>query len=135
MIFKMLHAMAPATILFAAACDGAPVEVGPRETGPKTVLTSPLELADGLEVIMQDVYFAANAELPRHYHPGEEYIYVLEGEVLHSEDGKEDRLAKAGDAVRIGVGKIHAAKTGDKPARAIIFRVHREGEPERVIVD
>ena len=133
----MRRMMAAAAASCLAACSGGAGEAPdpPAPSGPATVLREALESADGLEVIMQDVRFAANMELPRHYHPGEEYIYVLEGEVTHIEEGQEDRLYRAGEALRIGVGKTHAARTGAEPARAVIFRVHRKGEPERVLVE
>lgn len=111
-----------------AATDGAPV-------GAVTKFRAPFEQAEGLEIIVQDVRFAAGQTLPRHYHPGEEYIYLIEGEVVHIEEGAEDRLVRAGEALRIPVGKIHAARTLEHPARAVIFRVHREGQPERVVIE
>jgi quercetin dioxygenase-like cupin family protein len=122
--------------VLAASCGGRTVEsAAPSEFKPQTVMRAPLDSADGLEVIVQDVYFPANLELPRHYHPGEEYIYVIEGEVTHVQEGEDDRVYRAGEALSIGVGKVHAAKTGDEPARAVIFRVHRRGEPERIVVE
>lgn len=122
-------------VLLASCGAEAPSAENPRATGAVTALRAPLESAPGLEIIVQDVYFAANAELPLHYHPGEEYIYLVEGAVTHIEEGREDRLYTAGEALRIGVGKVHSARTGDAPARAVIFRVHREGAPERVLVE
>lgn len=132
---RRLHLLAALALMTASCSAPTRQSEAPREPGPMTVLRSPLESADGLEVIVQDVYLQADTELPRHYHPGEEYIYVIDGEVTYVQEGEEDRVYRAGEALRIGVGKIHAAKTGDRPARAIIFRVHREGEPERVIVE
>jgi hypothetical protein len=55
--------------------------------------------------------------------------------VTHVEDGAESKIYSAGEALRIPIGKVHAAQTGGQPARAIIFRVHRKGEPERTIVE
>jgi len=112
----------------ALAPEGAPV-------GAVTKFRAPLEQGEGLEIIVQDVRFAAGQTLPLHYHPGEEYIYLIEGEVVHIEEGAEDRLVRAGEALRIPVGKVHAARTRDMPARAVIFRVHREGQPERVVIE
>jgi quercetin dioxygenase-like cupin family protein len=126
-----------AAVMFAASCSvSAPETVAPsRETGSQTVLRTPLEAAGGFEVIVQDSYFAANATLPRHYHPGEEHTYIIEGEITLIEDGKEDRLMHAGETFTVGAGKIHAAKTGAVAARAITVRVHPVGSPERTIID
>jgi len=100
--------------------------------GSNTMLVAPLETAGGLEVIISDVFVPPNRSVPAHSHPGEEFIYVIEGEALHREEGQEDRVYSAGEAFVIRKGKVHAPKTLDQPVRAIVFRVHVAGEPERI---
>ena len=99
------------------------------------MLVAPLETAPGIEVIISDVVIPPDAGVPPHYHPGEEFVYVIEGSAIHREEGKEDKVYHAGEAFVIGKGKVHAPKTGDEPARAIVFRVHPVGEPERILVE
>jgi quercetin dioxygenase-like cupin family protein len=60
---------------------------------------------------------------------------VIDGSAVHVEEGKEDRVYTAGEAFVIGKGRVHAPRTTDQPARAIVFRVHVEGEPERELVE
>ena len=103
--------------------------------GSHTVLVAPLETADGLEVIISDVVIPAHGSVPPHYHPGEEFVYVIEGSAVHVEEGQEDRVYSAGDAFVIRKGRVHAPRGGDQPARAIVFRVHVAGQPERILVD
>jgi quercetin dioxygenase-like cupin family protein len=40
-----------------------------RASGATTMLRALLESADGLQAIVQGVYFAARPQLPPHYHP------------------------------------------------------------------
>jgi len=103
--------------------------------GLKNVLTAPLETAEGLEVIVTDISLPPNTALPRHYHPGEEFVYVLEGSATHTQDGQADIVLRAGDAMRIPPGAVHAPFTMDEPMRAVVFRVHVEGQPERILVE
>ena len=76
-----------------------------------------------------------NAEGPRHYHPGEEFVYIIEGSAVHVEEGQPERTVQAGDALVIAPEAEHAPRGGPNGARAIVFRVHVEGEPERILVE
>ncbi len=106
-----------------------------RGAGSNEVLKEKLDSAPGLEVVISDVVIPPDAQVPRHYHPGEEFLYLIEGTATHIEEGSPNRDLKAGDAMVIRMGKIHAPKAGPEGARAIVFRVHIEGEPERVLLE
>ncbi len=43
------------------------------------IMTSQLELVEGTEVVVSHVQIPANTTLPKHWPPGEEFVYVLEG--------------------------------------------------------
>ena len=100
--------------------------------GSNEKLRSPLSALPGSEVIISDVVIPPNAQVARHYHPGEEFLYVIEGSAIHIEEGKPDRLLKAGDSYAIPPRAIHSPKGGPEGARAIVFRVHLAGQPERI---
>ena len=108
-----------------------------EKSGPRieTVLKSDLASADDLEVIVSIVDIPAATTLPKHHHPGEEFIYVLEGSGYLWLDGQGDTMASAGDAAKIPLEQIHTARTDDEPMRAVVFRVHKKGEPERILVE
>jgi len=106
-----------------------------RDPGSNEVLRADLASAEGIEVLISDVVVPANSGLPKHYHPGEEFAYLIEGQFLFWQDGAEEVVVNAGDPAIITPKRIHSVRTGDAPARAIVFRVHPKGEPERVLVD
>ena len=110
--------------------DGRPV--GP---GSHIMLRAPIASADGIEVIISDVIIPPNASVPLHYHPGEEFLYVIEGSAIHVESGKDDQILKVGDAYVIPPEAVHAPRGGPEGARAIVFRVHKDGNPERILVN
>lgn len=103
--------------------------------GSNQMLRAPITIADGLEVIISDVVIPPNATVPPHYHPGEEFIYVIEGSAIHIEAGKSDLILEAGDAYVIPPGVEHAPRGSAEGARAIVFRVHPEGAEERILID
>lgn len=90
---------------------------------------------EGKEVIVSRVSFPPNTELPWHWHPGEEFFYVIEGSVTLKRRGEPFSLATQGDAQKIAPQIIHTGSTGEQGAELVIFRVHAKGEPERYLVD
>lgn len=103
--------------------------------GSNEMLRAPVTIGGDLEVIISDVVIPPNATVPRHYHPGEEFLYVIEGSAVQVEDGQPDRVLEAGDAYVIPPRVEHAPRGGPEGARAIVFRVHAEGEEERILVE
>lgn len=100
--------------------------------GSNEVLVAPLALAEGLEVIISDVVIPPNAAVPPHSHPGQEFVYVIEGSAMHVEEGVEQRVYHAGEAFTIEPGVVHSPYATEEGARAIVFRVHVDGQPERI---
>lgn len=134
----------PLLLLLSAACLAAEPAATPAADasgmkrpppGSNEMLRAPITIAEGLEVIISDVVIPPNATVPRHYHPGEEFLYVIEGSAVHVEEGQPDRVLDAGDSYAIPPRAAHAPRGGPQGARAIVFRVHVEGKPERVMVE
>lgn len=103
--------------------------------GSNLRLRAPITISDDLEVIISDVVIPPNGTVPAHYHPGEEFLYLIEGSAIHIQQGQPDQTLRAGDAYVIPPEAVHAPRGGPDGARAIVFRVHRAGSPERVLVD
>lgn len=122
--------------LLAASCDVARRDdAAPAPPpGSNQMLRAALAMADGLEVIISDVVIPAGATIPRHYHPGQEFLYIIEGSAIHVEEGQEDRVLSAGDTYVIPPRAVHEPRGGPDGARAIVFRVHVEGADERTLV-
>lgn len=132
----MKHLLLPIIALATAtACQSAGDAIsGPPAMGPGSteVLRTQVSNATGLEVIISDVRIPPGATVPSHYHPGEEFVYVIEGSAIHVEAGKPDHVLRAGDAYVIPPEATHAPRGGPEGARAIVFRLHSKDLPERV---
>jgi len=64
--------------------------------------------APGREVIQNRVEISPEAQAIRHWHPGEEIIYVLEGSLEYQIDGREPRTYSAGEALVVPAEAVHA---------------------------
>jgi quercetin dioxygenase-like cupin family protein len=101
----------------------------------ETLLATQLARVEGTDLIVSRVVMPPNTELPRHWHPGEEFAYVLEGSTILRRDGKADLTVTKGELIKIPLKEVHAAVTADEGATILVFRVHEHGQPERVLVD
>ncbi len=90
---------------------------------------------EGKEIIVSRVSFPPHTELPWHWHPGEEFFYVIEGSVTLKRQGQPNLPVGQGDAQNIAPQIVHTGRTGEQGAELVIFRVHTAGEPERYLVD
>ena len=64
----------------------------------------------GREILQTRVDFAPGASAPRHSHPGEETAYVLTGAIEYRLDGRPPVTVRAGEALFIPAGAVHAAR-------------------------
>jgi len=84
----------------------------------------------GREVIQSIVSIDPGVTAPRHSHPGEEVVYVLEGTMEYALDGQAPRTLKAGDVLFIPDGVIHSAKNvGTGNAAELATYVVEKGKP------
>jgi quercetin dioxygenase-like cupin family protein len=99
-----------AAVLIVGGGLGAPPARAQQEAIKRTDLQRHDLSAPGREVIQVRVDIGPGAAFPRHTHPGEEIIYVIEGSLVYEIDGKPPVTLKAGEVLFIPAGTIHAAK-------------------------
>jgi quercetin dioxygenase-like cupin family protein len=84
----------------------------------------------GREVVQVRVDIPPGVVAPRHSHPGEEIIYVIEGSLEYQLDGKPPVTLKAGEVLFIPYGGIHAAKNvGSVNAAELATYIVEKGKP------
>ena len=89
----------------------------------------------GREVIQARVEFDPGVAFPKHWHPGEEIIYVLEGSLEYQIEGKPPVTLKAGDVLFIPARTVHTAKNvGSGPGAELATYVVEKGKPLVVMV-
>ena len=84
----------------------------------------------GREVIQVRVDIEPGVVAPRHKHPGEEIVNVLEGSLEYRVEGKPPVTLNAGDVLFIPAGAIHAVKNvGSGTASELATYIVEKGKP------
>jgi quercetin dioxygenase-like cupin family protein len=105
-MIKQLLTLAALVIIGALALHSASAQQGVKRTELQRYDLS----VPGREVIQVRVDLDPGVTFPMHSHPGEEIIYVLEGEWQYEVAGKPTVTLKAGDVLFIPAGTLHGAK-------------------------
>jgi len=86
--------------------------------------------APGREVVQVRVDFDPGYVAPKHTHPGEEIIYVLEGTLEYQVGGTPARAYKAGDVLLVPAGTPHTAKNiGNGNGAELATYIVEKGKP------
>jgi quercetin dioxygenase-like cupin family protein len=86
--------------------------------------------APGREVIQNRVEISPEAPPFKHFHPGEEIIYVLGGELEYRIEGQPPRTVTAGEALMVPAEAVHAVKNvGGGDAAELATYVVEKGKP------
>jgi quercetin dioxygenase-like cupin family protein len=116
------------------AQSNAPGPAASSEDEPikRTVLfRGDLEGAPGKEIVVFVADLAPGAVGAKHYHPGPEFFYVLEGTLAHEPDGASPHIMKMGafgSNPNKGIHLVRNPSTTER-ARAIDFLVAEKGRP------
>ncbi|WP_337965963.1 cupin domain-containing protein [uncultured Flavobacterium sp.] len=88
----------------------------------------------GREAVQARIDFDAHSAFGKHYHPGEEIIYVLEGTLEYEVEGKGTVTLKAGEVLFIPAGIVHSAKNNtNAKASELATYVVEKGKPILVL--
>ena len=103
---------------------------------PQAITRTPLQKLDllgpeGKELNMWISELAPGAASGRHYHPGDEALYVLEGAVTLEYDDKPAVTVKAGESAYNAPTLVHNAKNASTttPVKIVTFMVSEKGQP------
>ena len=86
--------------------------------------------AQGREAIQVRVDLAPGVAFGKHTHPGEEVIYVLEGQLEYQIEDKPPVTLKAGDVLFIPAGTVHSARNpGSVKGSELANYIVEKGKP------
>jgi quercetin dioxygenase-like cupin family protein len=131
---KSFAAIALAVSLL-GGCASQPESVPPAELKLENLLRQALDddfVADR-EIVVSYVEIPPNMTMDRHWHPGEEFQYYLDGEVEIAIDGQPSIIGRPGEVGHVPYRAMHTAITGPEGARLLVFRVHTKDEPVRIL--
>lgn len=103
----------------------------------RTILSkTDLAVAPGMEVIVLTVDGAPGLVGKKHYHPGDEFIYLAEGTLILDVAGKGKVALKKGETLHIPGRVAHQAINPSQSAafKAVTFGVFEKGQPDTTVV-
>lgn len=84
----------------------------------------------GREVVQVLVGFAPGSNAIKHHHPGEEIVYVTEGTLEYTLEGKPPITVKAGEVLFIPYGVNHSVRNvGDGTGAELATYIVEKGKP------
>ena len=96
-----------------------------------TLQQKDIEGAPGKEVILYIADLVPGGVAGRHFHPGPEVAYVLEGSLVVEPDGKPPLTLKKGESFHNPAKAVHNAKNGSTtlPAKVLVVLIGEKGAP------
>jgi len=101
----------------------------------KELLKTQLDVWEDGEVIISYVEAPAGYEIKKHYHPGEEFAYVIEGSGTAWFEDKPEVVVNKGEILKIPHKAVHTMFPGPDGIKVLVFRLHKEGEPLRINIE
>ena len=84
----------------------------------------------GKEVIQNRVDVDLEAPAIKHWHPGEEVIYVIAGTLEYEIDGDPGRIVHAGEALTVPAERVHSVRNvGDDTATELATYIVEKDRP------
>ena len=119
-----------AAALIATSFLAAPIASAQQSGIKRTDLQRHDLSVPGREVNQVLVEFGPGVSFPKHSHPGEEIVYVVEGTLEYALDGRAPVTLKAGDVLFIPYGTPHAVKNvGNGKAAELATYIVEKGKP------
>ena len=98
-----------------------------------TIKRTPLQKFDvpgtNFETVVGIAEIVPNVSIGRHTHPGPEFGFMLEGDMVLLVQGQPDKTVNTGESYQVPPGAVHDAKTGPKGAKVIATYVVEKGKP------
>ena len=97
----------------------------------RSALTGAVTESDGTDVLVREAFFPVGWTAPRHYHNGNLFLYIVEGEFEVTLDGEETKIYKAGDAMQMRAGvEMDARNPSDSlNLKIAVFQVGKPDDP------
>ena len=103
----------------------------------RILFQSNIEKENGSEVLIREAFFPPGWKAPRHYHNGNLFIYVIEGEFEVTMEPEGRKIYRSGDALQMKPGiTMDARNPSDvNPLKLSVFQVGKPNAPFVVPVE
>jgi quercetin dioxygenase-like cupin family protein len=103
----------------------------------RILFRSNIDRDNGSDVLVREAFFPPGWQAPRHYHNGNLFIYVIEGEFEVTMEPLGQRTYKSGDALQMEPGVAMDARNPStiNPLKLAVFQVGKPNAPFVVPVE
>jgi quercetin dioxygenase-like cupin family protein len=131
MTMRTMLAFAAAAAVLAAGLGADGLRAEDQPITRTQLLKADLTDIAGKETVIYIADLKPGAAGGKHTHYGDEFVYVLEGEIVVEPAGKAPIRLKAGETGHFTPDVVHAAKNGSDsaPAKVLVFLVVEKGKP------
>ena len=100
------------------------------------LMKTDLEGIEGEQALVGVVEWAPGAVAGKHYHPGHEFAYVLEGSLIVETEGQPPGTFGPGQVIHNQLNSVHMAKNASmtEPVKVVQFIISKKGQPAAVPV-
>ena len=100
------------------------------------LMKTDLEGIEGQQAVVAVAEFAPGAVVGKHYHPGNEFVYVLEGSVILETEGQPPVTFGPGEIFHNLPTRVHMTKNGSmtEPTKVLSFIISEKGKPPAISV-
>ena len=132
---RIVRLAVAALVLLAALLVGASVGASQQKSKVTNLLLDSLgaEFTPDRQILVDLVEIPPNTSLDRHWHPGEEFHYYMEGDPEIQIGEGPATHPKLGTVGHVPFKAMHRAGAGPHGAKVLVFRVHTKGEPWRYL--
>lgn len=128
------HITAAALVLATAVVAAPAVPAEDQPVKRTELMRVPIEGAEGKEGVVFTAEFAPGAVSARHSHPGQEFIYVLEGSLVLEPENPDKAPAvtlKEGETAMHPANEVHVGKNpnASAPAKVLVFMIAATDQP------
>jgi quercetin dioxygenase-like cupin family protein len=103
----------------------------------RILFQSTIEPDNGTDVLIREAYFPPGWKAPRHYHNGNLFIYVIEGEFEVTMEPLGRKVYARGEALQMKAGVTMDARnpSNKNPLKLSVFQVGKPNDPFVVPVE
>ncbi len=90
-----------------------------------------IEGIDGREAIMYIAEIVPGGVATKHFHPGPELVYILQGTLIVEPEGQPPATYKAGESLHNPSKAVHSARNGSttEPVKVLVVLIGEKGQP------
>ncbi len=137
-VWKLVLVVAFALGAFAMSSPeaGAQTEYKPK-VNATTLADAPLIGVAGRKVIIKHFEIPPGYVGGKHFHLGQVFVYVLEGEITLEMEGDAPLTLKPGELFQEPLGRVMRGKnlSADDAVKIVVFQIGEEGKPMMVKVE